>query len=284
MEHVISKLRLSRYPILGACLAELCGTTIMILYGCGVLAQVKLGKQNGKEHGSFPSISWNWGMAVMLGVFFGGGNGHGHINPAVTFAFAMIGKLSWIRVPLYTICQTFGAFLGALVVLAVNLENIRKYAHEHDADQWLVNTTGDIFVTNPWISQSGCFIDQFTGTALLTAGALAITDKRTWNLPDYLHPFFLGLLVFSLVQAYAVNAGCALNPARDFGPRLMILMCGWKTAFSAGNYYFWVPIVGPYLGATAGAVLYELTIGIHVGISSRNVKAGNQSVRQADNP
>ncbi|GAA55323.1 Aquaporin-3 [Clonorchis sinensis] len=268
---------LRNVPIVRACIAEFCGTAMMIIYGCGVLAQVKLGKKHGKEHGEFLSISWNWGLAVTLGVFFAGGNGHGLINPAVTLGFAIIGKIPWIRVPFYTLSQILGAFFGAMLVYGVNAENIIYYSQTHDNGMLLVNTTGDIFVTNPWVSTFNCFFDQTLGTALLTAGALAIVEKETWNVPDHLHPLYLGLLVFSLVGAYALNAGCALNPARDLGPRLMILAFGWTDAFSAGQYHFWVPIVGPYLGAVLGALGYELTIGVHIGTPDKETEQNNEN-------
>ncbi|TPP57176.1 Aquaporin [Fasciola gigantica] len=261
----VDKIRLTSKNLTKACLAEFCGTCIMIIFGCGVIAQVFLGDHGSKKHGDMASICWNWGFAVMMGVFFAGGNGSGHINPAITLAFAVIGRVPWIRVPLYSISQLLGAFVGACVVLLVNWPNIENYTKTNDSGIYTVTTTGSIFVTNPAASNLHCFMDQIVGTALLTAGALAIVEKRAWEMPRCLHPPMFGFLVCALVQAYALNAGCALNPARDLGPRLVLLCCGWGgSAFTSGNYYFWVPIVGPYVGAVLGALLYELTIGIHV--------------------
>lgn len=238
------KIRLRSSPLIRACLAELCGTAILVIFGCGVLAQVALGDHGNKAHGSFVSISLGWGMAVMLGVFFAGVNGHGNINPAITLAFALIGRVPLRRVPLYTISQVIGALLGAFALLGVYNENIVKMAHEKDGGLYLVNTTGNIFVTNPWASHLTCFLDQVMGTALLSAGALTVVDAKGWAMPGYLHPIYLGLLVFSLVGCFALNAGCALNPARDLGPRLMLLMSGGyyvlkrSRLFSRSNVFF----------------------------------------------
>ncbi|VDP67061.1 unnamed protein product [Echinostoma caproni] len=259
------RIRLTRYPMARACLAECCGTAIMVIFGCGVLAQVELGSGGMQKHGTFISISLGWGLAVCLGVFFAGINGSGNINPAITLAWAILGRIPYKRVPFYTISQIFGAFLGAVTIYGVYWEKIWEHATVYDGGELFVNTTGNIFVTNPHASHWTCFIDQVMGTALLAACALAIVDRKTWNLPDFMHPISLGLMVYALVGCFALNAGCALNPARDLGPRLVLLICGWgSSAFTSGNYYFWIPIVGPYLGAVIGALLYELTIGIHV--------------------
>lgn len=265
LHKVADKCRLKKFPLLRACLAEFVGTAILVLFGCGVLAQTFLGNFNRDAHGNFFSVSFGWGMAVAFGVFFSGCGGSGNINPAITLAFAVIGKLPLIRVPLYTISQILGGFVGALALFGVYHEKIMLQISQADNNQYLMNTTGNIFVTNPWASHTTCFLDQVLGTAILAAGALTVVDYKGWKVPTYLHPLFLGLLVYSLVGCFALNAGCALNPARDLGPRLMLLMCGWgSAAFTGGDYFFWIPIIGPYLGAIIGAVLYELTVGIHL--------------------
>lgn len=276
MGKLIDRIRLTRYPLARACLAECCGTAIMVIFGCGVLAQVELGSQGVQKHGTFISISLGWGFAVCLGVFFAGINGSGNINPAITLAWAILGKVPYKRIPLYTISQVIGGFLGGVAIFGVYCEKIWDHAMTHDNGTLLVHTTGNIFVTNPHASHVTCFFDQVMGTALLAACALAIVDRRSWDLPEHLHPLLLGFMVYALVGCFALNAGCALNPARDLGPRLALLVCGWgPAAFTSGNYYFWIPIVGPYLGAVIGALLYELTIGIHVtGRNSTRLEEG----------
>ncbi|VDP74241.1 unnamed protein product [Schistosoma mattheei] len=226
-QHLIAdKIRLTTYPFIRACLAEFCGTAILLIFGTGVLAQTFLGDHGKQAHGGFLSVSLGWGFAVYMGVIFSGCGGSGHINPAVTLAFSLIGKFPLRRVPLYTISQILGAFVGSLVIYGVYYEKIHEYAVTRENGSFIVKTTGGIFVTNPGASHLTCFLDQVLGTALLAAGALAITDRNGWKLPDYLHPLHLAFLVYALVGCFALNAGAALNPARDLGPRLMILMCG----------------------------------------------------------
>ncbi|CAL8068323.1 unnamed protein product [Calicophoron daubneyi] len=260
----INAIRLTRSPLARACIAEFCGTAIMIIFGCGVLAQTKLGEPH---HGDFLSVSMGWGAAITFAVFFSGVNGSGHVNPAVTLAFAVVGKFKWSWVLPYIVSQILGAWIGALAIYGVYQVRINKYIMDHDkGEHKVVNGAGDIFVTGMHTPKiCACFLDQVMGTALLTAGALAVTDPKGWRIPSSLHPAYLGLLVYTLVGCFALNAGCALNPARDLGPRLAISMCGWGTeAFKAEEYFFWIPIVGPLVGGIIGAILYELTIGIHL--------------------
>ncbi|KAL3315347.1 Aquaporin-3 [Cichlidogyrus casuarinus] len=264
---VANKMRLRAMPVVRECFAEFIGTAILIIFGCGVLAQVIVGDNGKGGHGDFMSISLGWGMAVMIGVFFSGGAGPGLINPAVTLAFAIVGKVKFYKVLPYTLSQLLGAFVGALLVLAIHYDGIVNLAERDNNGEYKLNHTGKIFVTMPaeGISNTACFVDQLFGTFLLASSALAITDKNNWHLPSYLHPFMIGMMIFTVVGAFGINAGAALNPARDLGPRLMIALCGWGTqSFTAYQYYFWIPIVGPYIGAIVGAIFYEMTIGIHL--------------------
>ncbi|CAL8068317.1 unnamed protein product [Calicophoron daubneyi] len=279
LQRVINKLSLRSFPLLRACLAEFCGTLILILLGCGVMAQVMLGNHGRNAHGGFFSVGLGWGMAVTVGVFFSGVNGSGHINPAITLAFACIGKLPFRRVIWYILSQIAGSFVGSLCVYVVYREKLLEYVESKDAGKHLVETTGGIFVTNPGASHWTCLVDQVMSTALLAAGVLAMTDPKGWKMPKWIEPLYVGFLIYTLVGCFALNCGAAMNPARDLGPRLMILMLGWGgNAFSAGNYFFWIPIVGPVIGAILGSVLYELTTGIHMDKPERTRNDPSKSV------
>ncbi|CAL8068315.1 unnamed protein product [Calicophoron daubneyi] len=261
-QRFVDKLRLRSHPLLRACLGEFCGTLVLMVFGCGLMAQVILGNH---AFGGFLSVSLGWGMAVTFGVFFAGSCAAGHVNPAVTVGFACAGKFPFRHVPFYILSQLAGGFIGSLVVFGVYREKIYQYIEAKDAGHFLVETTGAIFVTRPSASQFTCFLDQVLGTALLAAGVLVMIDPKAWQMPKHLVPLYVGLLIYAIVGCFAINCGGALNPARDLCPRLVILICGWGfNAFSADNYFFWVPIVGPIVGAILGSVLYELTIGIHL--------------------
>jgi glycerol uptake facilitator protein len=103
-------------------------------------------------------------------------------------------------------------------------------------------------------------IDQVVGTALLMTMVLAVGDKRNLAPDPKMAPLIVGLTVLGIGLAFGSNAGYAINPARDFGPRLLAFAAGWHDVFSASNYYFWIPIVGPILGAAVGAFFYDLIV------------------------
>jgi aquaglyceroporin related protein, other eukaryote len=102
--------------------AEFFGTFVMILFGNGSVAQVLLSTgqataPGGNGFGAYQSISWGWGLGVMLGIYVAGDSG-GFLNPAVTFSFCLFRKLPWRRFPIYFVAQVLGAFCASGVVYA----------------------------------------------------------------------------------------------------------------------------------------------------------------------
>jgi len=125
--------------------------------------------------------------------------------------------------------------------------------------------TAGIWATYPQPFLSGFpggFIDQFVGTALLMGVILGITDTRNSAPPAGLTPVIVGLLVVLIGATFGFNSGYAINPARDFAPRLFTSIAGWGSGvFSAGNGWWWVPVIAPCLGAVAGAWVYDACVG-----------------------
>ncbi|GAA55321.1 aquaporin-3 [Clonorchis sinensis] len=248
------KMRLTRLPLLRVFIGELAGTMILIIFGDSVVAQSIFG-----SNVSAFSVSFGWGFAVIFGIFISGTLGYGLLNPAIALAFAFNAKVPWIVVPVATIAEVIGAFLGGLIVYCNYQVNIQLL------DPGLTTKTLGIFCTGP--SNAGNlpgFYDQIIGTALLAVMVLAIGDTYNFNIPSHVTPIYIGFLISALVGALGINAGAALNPARDFGPRLAALTVGYKDAFTSYDSYCWVPIIGPYIGAILGVLLYELGIGVHV--------------------
>ncbi|MFC7248006.1 MIP/aquaporin family protein [Catellatospora aurea] len=237
--------------------AEFAGTMILILFGVGVVAQVVAGGL-----GDHDSIAWAWGLGVTLGVYTAARISGAHINPAVTFSLAIFKGFPWIKVVPYIIAQFLGAFVAALIVRWNYTEML------HAVDPGLTMKTQGVFSTLPGngslpIDIWGAFRDQIIGTAILLFMVLALTDLL--NLPPLanLAPLMIGLLVVAIGMAWGTAAGYAINPARDFGPRLASYLTGYESAFrdQYGNLYFWVPILGPLIGGPLGAWLYHLFIG-----------------------
>lgn len=239
--------------------AEFFGTFTLIVFGVGVVAQVVLSRQTA---GQYLSINLAWGLAVMMGCYVAGGVSGAHLNPAVTLALAVHRGFPWRKVLPYSVAQIAGAFVGALVVYLTYREAFQ------DFDQGIRQVTGPqgtagIFATYPqaFLSIGGGFVDQVVGTALLMAGIFALTDQRNAAPPAGFTPMAVGALVVLVGATFGFNAGYAINPARDFGPRLFTAVGGWGgDVFRAGNSWWWVPIVAPCVGAVLGGYVYDLFI------------------------
>jgi MIP family channel proteins len=242
--------------------AEFFGTFILIAFGVGVVAQTVLSK-NGA--GSTLSINLAWGIAVMLGIYASAGVSGAHLNPAVTIALAVQRAFPWSKVAPYTIAQVAGAFAGAAVVFVTYREALGAFDGGLRTVEGATATAG-IFATYPqsFLSIGGGFVDQVVGTMLLMAGVMAVTDQKNVAPPAWLTGPLVGLLVVAIGMAFGFNAGYAINPARDFGPRLFTFVAGWgPNVFTAAGGWWWVPIVAPIVGAILGAFLYDVFVNKH---------------------
>ncbi|MDQ1678894.1 MAG: glycerol uptake facilitator protein [Actinomycetota bacterium] len=248
-----------RRQLLGELAAEFAGTFILILFGCGVVAQVVGGDGTLGDH---DSIAWAWGLGVTLGVYVAGRVSGAHLNPAVTLALAVFKGFEWRKVAPYALAQFLGAFAAALVVRWNYTEVLAKVDPGHTVKTQVVFSTLPGNGSLP-IGEWGALRDQIIGTAILLFLILAVTDLRGTPPAANLAPLIIGLIVVAIGMAWGANAGYAINPARDLGPRLASFLTGYDTAFrdQYGNLYFWVPIVGPLVGGVLGAGLYETLVG-----------------------
>jgi MIP family channel proteins len=235
--------------------AEFLGTLVLIAFGAGVVAQVVL---SNKQNGEYLSINIAWGFAVTMGIYIAGGITGAHLNPAVTFALAVRRDIPWSKFLPYTFAQIAGAFTGAAIVFWV----YRAAFTNFDGGTRMIagdKGTAGIFATypQPYLSTAGALIDQIVGTALLLLVIRAVGDARN-NAAGNLGPIVVGFLVMVVGMSFGLNAGYAINPARDLGPRLFTAIAGWGVdVFRVNNFYFWVPIVGPLIGGPLGAIVYD---------------------------
>lgn len=273
---------LSRKGLGGELLAEFMGTMVLILFGDGVVGAVLLFLGFGPNGGSANTASWvlinfGWGFAVMLGVWVAGTLTGAHINPAVTLAMALRRGFPWAKVVPYWIAQVVGAFVAAAILYVeynTGFYSVEK-ANHIVRDSIAPGTTGNatnIFFTAPHTAQGGAVVpignalfDQILGTALLLFLILAIVDTLNAPPQSNLAPLIIGFVVVAIGMSFGTTAGYAINPARDFGPRLFAFFAGWGQVALPGNgpgfsSYFWVPIVGPLIGGVIGAYVYDYTI------------------------
>jgi MIP family channel proteins len=244
-------------------LAEFFGTFILIVFGVGVVAQVVLSRQTA---GNYLSINLGWGLAVTMGCYVSAGVTGAHLNPAVTLALAVHRRFPWSKVLPYAIAQVAAAFVASAVVYFTYREALNAFDGGVRHVLGPQGTAG-IWATYPQPFLSvfpGGFVDQVVGTALLLGVILGITDTRNSPAPAGLAPLIVGLLVVVIGMTFGFNAGYAINPARDFGPRLFTAVAGWGGGvFTAANGWWWVPIVAPLIGGTIGGWTYDAFVGNH---------------------
>jgi glycerol uptake facilitator len=267
-----------RTGLLGDLGAEFLGTFVLIAFGDGVVAMaVAALNQSGRgmkifdASGDWLLITWGWAIAVTMGVYVAGGVTGAHLNPAVTLAFAVRRAFPWGRVPAFWLAQVLGAFFGAALVFIVYYAAIGSWEQANHVTRGAPGSfvTYSIFATFPAPYFLGNpiwpLIDQIVGTAFLLMFISALIDRRNLAPKANLTPWLVGLGVAAIGMSYGANAGYAINPARDFGPRLFAAIAGWGQVALPGNgpwysNYFWVPIVGPLIGGIIGVYVYEFFI------------------------
>ena len=270
----------------GELLSEFLGVFIIIAFGDGVVAMAVAalpgsGRTSGPTvifdaAGDWLLITFGWAMAVAFAVWVAGGVSGAHLNPAVTLAFAVRRNFPYRKVLPYWGAQVLGAFVGAALVFLVYHNAINAFELAAKAPRSAGNSlaTYSIFATFPAKyfagSSIGPLIDQIVGTAFLVMFVVAIIDARNSAVGSNLTPLIVGLIVLAIGNSFGANAGYAINPARDFEPRLFAYFAGWGKVALPGTYnapgfhftdYFWVPIVGPLIGGIIGVIIYDLFVG-----------------------
>lgn len=262
MDKIRAKARI-RNDLGRALLGEFLGTLILVLIiGC-VLSQAVLPRPS---LNATININIGIGLGIAFGVAICAKVSGGHINPAVSLMFLTFRQLSPIRFILYALVQTLGAFVGAAFAYLVYHNAINKF-DGGIRQVYGTKATAQIFASYPE-AHLGVFnglIDQIVATAIFCLLIAHITDKRN-HYPTWIQPYLIGSAFAMVGTGFAYNAGYPCNPARDFGPRLFTLIIGYGfEVFSFKDYcWFWIPIIGPLIGAVIGAWIYQFVIGIHI--------------------
>jgi len=227
-------------------LGEVVGTAVLVLIGDGVVAGVLLNKSKAQNSG-WVVITWAWAMAVVFGVLasIAVTDGIGHINPAVTIAFAVADLgVEWSDVPLLIAGQFLGAFIGAILVWLAYLVH---WGETEDPGLKLA-----VFSTGPAIRNTAAnLITEIIGTFMLVFGVVAIFENEA---AAALGAFFVGLLVLGIGMALGGPTGYAINPARDVGPRIIHAIVPIPGKGTSDWEYSWIPVVGPVVGGVIGAL------------------------------
>lgn len=221
---------------------------MLVLLGDGVVANVVLNKTKGQNSG-WIVISFGWAMAVFVGVYCSASASKAHLNPAVTLAFAVVGRLAWSKVLMYLGAQMLGAMAGAL---ACWLAYRRHFNETDDANAKLA-----VFCTGPAIRSYGDnLLTETIGTFVLIWGVLFIASPGSSL--GALDALPVGLLVLAIGLCLGGPTGYAINPARDLGPRIMHAILPIPRKRDSDWGYAWVPVLGPLIGALLAAAAFKL--------------------------
>ena len=234
---------------MGIFLAELVGTLLLILLGDGVVANVVLKKSKGTGAG-WMVITTGWAFAVAVPALIFGVYSGAHFNPALTIAFAAIGKVAWAQVQVYLAGQFVGAFIGAVLVYIQYMDQFK--ATESKEDKLAV------FATGPAVRNLGVnFISEVIGTFVLVFGILGIGDQ---NLTNGIGTLFVGFLIWVIGLSLGGSTGYAINPARDLGPRIAHALLPIPGKGDSDWSYSWIPVLGPVVGGVLGALFYVFIV------------------------
>jgi len=241
-------------------IGEIFGTFILIVLGDGVVANVGLAPR-----ALFSGWYWvtiGWALAVIVAVYVSNGASGAHLNPAVTIALALKRGFPAKKIVPYILAQVVGAFLGALVVYLCYRDGLQAAGMPN---VW-TSGPGSVFGQTYWNGGAHDALGNYTlitscitevvGTAVLLWGILASGDTKNTGLMHNLWPMLVGGTVLAVGLSLGGPSGYAINPARDFGPRVFGALVGTKDLFS-GAYWFAAPIVSTIIGAVVGVLFYD---------------------------
>ena len=249
------------------CTAEFLGAALLIFFGTGCVAALKLA---GASFGLW-EISVVWGVGVSMAIYLSAGISGAHLNPAVSIALWLFAGFEGRKVPYYILSQVLGAFAGAALVYAMYAQLFFDYEQSHEIVRGSIQSLdlAGVFSTYPHASlgMAQAVLVEVIITAVLMGVIMALTDDNNGLPRGALAPLLIGLLIAVIGSATGPLTGFAMNPARDFGPKLLAGLAGWgEVAFTGGRDipYFIVPIIAPILGASLGALIYKTLIGRHL--------------------
>ncbi|AOY75985.1 MIP/aquaporin family protein [Clostridium formicaceticum] len=253
----------------GELISEFIGAFILLFFGSGSVATLVL---KGADYNLW-DISLLWGLGVTMAIYVTGAVSGTHINPAVTIALAVFKGFPWKKVVPYTIAQVAGTFTGAAMVFGLYSRSFAEFEASAGIIRGSIDsmTTAGVFSTYPhsYLSNIHALIVEIVITAILVLVIFALGDEKNINAPKGKYaPFaaiLIGITIAIIGGTFGSLTGFAMNPARDFGPKLFTSLAGWgRIGLPAPNNYFWVPILGPIIGALIGGYLYQHAVSKYI--------------------
>ncbi len=243
---------------------ETLGTFLLVLFGCGSVAVSVLFN----AHQGLMQIAMVWGIGVTLSIYLTRHLSCAHLNPAVTLAMVMSRRMQAKKIPGYLTAQFLGAFIAGLAIYLLFGPSILAFESAHNITRGSVESIQTARMFGEYYAAPGstsvvslplAIATEAFGTFLLVLMIFALTEGCNVGRPsDALAPLFIGLTVSSIICLVAPLTQAGLNPARDFGPRMVAWIFGWGPAAfpDQSGGFFLVYILGPLLGAGAAAAFF----------------------------
>ncbi|CBZ29056.1 aquaglyceroporin [Leishmania mexicana MHOM/GT/2001/U1103] len=242
--------------------AEFFGTFFLVTFGTGVIATTVFHAGNAavyQSNTSYMEITLGWGFGLTIGLFLSMAVSGGHLNPAVTLANCVFGVLPWIKLPGYFLAQFLGALAGAANTYLLFKSHFDVGQKNLLPNETMASKYSGIFATYPNVANTYAAWSEVFNTMALMMGILAITDPRMTPAVNF-KPVAIGLLLFVIGITSGINSAYGLNPARDFAPRVFAAMLWGSEPFTMHGFYFWIPLIAPFIGALLGMFFYVFFI------------------------
>ncbi|KAF4993420.1 hypothetical protein FGRMN_6508 [Fusarium graminum] len=234
-------------------LAEFLATVVAIFLGLTATLSVNLSAKQSQNYGTYETSCWAWGFAWMFGIYLGGGVSGAHMNPAISISLSLFRGFPWKQCLIYVIAQFTASIVAGALAYGIYADSI------HYVDPSMTEMSATFFSTpREWVSLSSAFFNQVVGSAIMMIAVFALGDDQN-NPPNAgMHALVLGFLVTTLKFTLGYNIGSALNPASDFGPRVIAYAVGFRQSnvFQSG-WWFYGPWAATLLGSLLGCALYD---------------------------
>lgn len=253
------------------CFGEFLGTFILVLFGTGTVAVTVLFK----AHVGLLQVAAVWGIGVTLAIYATRHLSCAHLNPAVSLGMVLANRMKASLLPWYVAAQLAGAIAAGGVVLTLFGDSIAGYEAAHQIARGTpasVRTAmmfGEYFPNpgvldiSPVVTTGTAAVAEGFGTFLLVMLVFVLTEGCNVGRPaDGSTPVFIGAAVAAIISILGPLTQAGLNPARDFGPRLVAYLAGWNGVAIPGprGGFFTVYILAPFLGGAVAAICFRFVV------------------------
>jgi glycerol uptake facilitator protein len=252
-------------------LGEFMGTCLLVFFGCGAVAVTVLFS----ALSGLLQVAAVWGAAVTLAIYSTRHMSCAHLNPAVSIAMVVAGRMTPRKLPVYVLGQFAGAFVAAGLLYLLFAPSIARFEQAHGivrGEPASIRTAmvfGEYYPNpaagdNVSVTTFNAMCAEMAGTFALVLLIFSLSEGCNVGRPDdSLAPLFIGVSLCMIISIVAPLTQAGLNPARDLSPRLLAYLAGWRQAAFPDSHlgFLSVYVVGPIAGGTLAALMFSKVIG-----------------------